>query len=185
MALDVPSEYDGLLCSSPRSVTSDPASFEKEEGRRMGYDGSGTLRQRSILRPSSSRCPARTVTLSEEGLDTGVGGPTRRQVSFHHDTVFNAKPDVPRVKIQRNQNSIILWMFGGAIWVLLMGLWLIAGSWFSFRSGRHIWGIMLVALALQLCIWGVKGVIWCVQTLHRTATNQANRLRALREWKDE
>eukprot|EP00668_Euglena_longa_P043095 GGOE01057116.1.p2 GENE.GGOE01057116.1~~GGOE01057116.1.p2 ORF type:complete len:187 (+),score=59.46 GGOE01057116.1:109-669(+) len=186
MALDVPSEYDGISSTSPRSVTSDPNSLEKEEGHRIGdRESSNTFSQRSILRATSStRCPTRAVSLLEEGSENSGLAP-RKQVSFHQDTVFHAKLDAPRPKVQRNQNSIILWMFGGAIWVLLMGLWLIIGSWFSFRSGRHIWGVMLVALAVQLCIWGVRGVVWCVRALHRTATNQANRLRALREWKDQ
>jgi len=155
---------------------SDAIAVEVASSSRLTSDP--PLSVRPILRPTSAFDPHQNVD------DTGETRPPKR-VQWDQATVFNVRPAAPRLKMSRSQHTLLYWMCGAAAWVFFMGLWLFLGSWYALRSNRHTWSVVLAGIALHLCFYGGKGVAWCLRLIHRSATTQANRARALAEWKEE
>lgn len=136
----------------------------------------------------------------EQAFKTGACGPGRsilrsslppfdvqaaRHVSFHDATVFNGKPLVTlQPKAPRPQSLLVYWVCGGATWVFFMGVWLGLGAWASLNGGRVLWALLLCMLAVHLCLYGLKGIIWSLKVLWRSTSNQASREKALQKWKD-
>ena len=140
----------------------------------------------AIYTPGLSPTPNPRVTLG--GGATAAGGSAAQRIYFHPATVFIPRPPAPPRGARqggRDTRLMFLWVCGGSFWVLLIGLWLCYKAWASVRRGERFWAVGVGFVAAHITFMGGKGFVWGAQRMYRTTTMQAQREKALAQWKED